>query len=119
MRITEFRLKLYVKDMASNRHFYEDIIGFKIVNSWDNGPDDQGIMFDTGSGIIELIFAGNRHVPIQGCDVSLEVDDVHSLWEQLRIVGRIVHPLRDNAWGDTSFCLTDPEGFEVTFFTKH
>jgi hypothetical protein len=28
------------------------------------------------------------------------------------------HELRHNSWGDNSFRIADPEGFEITFFTK-
>lgn len=100
------------------KRFYEKVLCFPIVHSWDRSADDQGVMFDTGSGIIELLSASDQYLSVQGCDVSLRVEDVWSLWLQLQSQAPIIHPLRDNAWGDTSFCLADPEGFRLTFFSK-
>jgi hypothetical protein len=118
MKIQELRLKLYVKDFLVERHFYEEVLCFAIQRSWDRGADDRGVMFDTGSGIIELLPAGDNYLPPQGCDVSLGVEDVWSLWQSLQNNASIVHKLRDNSWGDTSFCISDPEGFNLTFFSQ-
>jgi len=119
LNATEFRLMLYVKDFDGMRKFYEEILCFPVLKSWDRGPQDKGIMFDTGSGIIELLLPKEEWQPIQGCKVSLEVKDVRALWNELKNVTPVVFSLQDNPWGDTSFCITDPEGFHLTFFTKH
>ena len=66
---SEFRLKLYPKDFKAVRGFYEATLGFPVLNEWNRGEADQGV-------------------------------------------------LRDNPWGDTSFCIAHPESFEVTFFTQ-
>lgn len=117
-KVTEFRLKLYVKDFDKEREFYEILLAFPIINSWDRGENDKGIMFDTGKGIIELLSPESEHKSFAGVDLSLEVDDVNKLWESLHDKANIIFPLTDNAWGDTSFCISDPEGFNITFFTK-
>jgi hypothetical protein len=117
MQVNEFRLKLFVRDFENMREFYTIVLGFESVGGWDNGPDDCGVLLDTGAGIVELISAGSQYKPVQGCDVSFGVNDVWTLWENLQ-GEMIVHPLRQNYWGDSSFCLSDPEGFRLTFFSK-
>ena len=57
--------------------------------------------------------------PITGCGLALEVSDVASLWEQMKSGSNILHPIRNNDWGNTSFRIADPEGFAISFFTKH
>ncbi|HEY9773411.1 MAG TPA: VOC family protein [Planktothrix sp.] len=116
MLVNEFRLKLYVKNFDGMARFYEETLGFEPVDSWDNGPDDRGVLLDTGSGIVEIISAGSLYAPVQGCDVSLEVDDVWGLWEELQGLP-VIHALRQNRWGDSSFCIRDPEGLRLTFFS--
>jgi catechol 2,3-dioxygenase-like lactoylglutathione lyase family enzyme len=116
MLVVEIRLKLYVKNFDEMTHFYSEGLGFEEVDSWDNGPDDRGVLLQTGSGIVELISAGNEYTPVQGCDVSLEVDDVWKLWEELNHLP-VIHALRQNRWGDSSFCIRDPEGLRLTFFS--
>lgn len=118
MRTTEFRLKLYPRDFPLVKSFYQDILLFPIIEEWDNGVSDQGVMFDTGPAIIELLSRDHQPTNISGCTLSLAVDDVHKLWEQFKDAPYIIHRLRDNSWGDTSFAIHDPDGFQITFFTK-
>ncbi len=117
-QVKEFRLKLYVNNFEKVKDFYANILQFPIANEWNRGVDDKGIMFDTGSGIIELLSPDENYVPVQGCDVSLEVIDVHALWQYVQDKAIIIFSIRKNDWGDTSFCIADPEGFHLTFFTK-
>ena len=59
--------------------------------------------------------AAEPHNP--SCDVSLRVSDVQSLWNELKDRSQVIFGLRDNSWGDTSFCIADPGGFRLTFFS--
>lgn len=118
VEVKQFRLKLYPNDFALVRDFYETYLRLPVVNEWDRGNDDKGVMFNVGGTVLELLSPENRYKPLAGADLSLEVPNVHALWEQMKDNDRIVHPIRDNPWGDTSFCIADPEGFEITFFTK-
>ncbi len=117
--VTEFRLKLYPKNFYLVREFYEKKLGFPIINEWDRGETNKGVMFSVGGAILELLSSGDEHRPVTGASVSLAVSDVWKLWEALKDTGNLTHTLRDNEWGDTSFCMADPDGFEITFFTKH
>jgi len=116
--VSEFRLKLYSKDFAAMRKFYKETLGFAVLNEWDRGETDQGVMFQVGSAVLEVLTPESAYQPIVGSGLSLEVPDVRELWEQLKDQAPVVFELRDNLWGDTSFCITDPEGFEITFFEK-
>ncbi|MDQ5972457.1 MAG: hypothetical protein QG553_616 [Patescibacteria group bacterium] len=116
--VKEFRLKLYPKDFKLVRDFYEHKLGFPVFHEWDNGPVNKGVMFSVGSTTLELLSPADGYKPVQGADVSWEVTDVNSLWEKLKDNTPIVHGLRHNSWGDTSFRITDPEGFHISFFTK-
>lgn len=116
--VREFRVKLYPNDFDLVRTFYESELGFTVTNSWDRGENDKGVMFDVGGTTLELLSPEGGYMPIAGCDFSLEVNDVTKLWEQMKDGDNVRHELRHNNWGDTSFCIADPEGFEITFFTK-
>ncbi|MBI3956340.1 hypothetical protein HY339_03720 [Candidatus Gottesmanbacteria bacterium] len=117
-KVGEFRLKLYPKDFELVRHFYETVLGFPVIDEWGAGEDEKGVMFDTGVATLELL-SPDQYQPVTGCSLSLEVSDVWELWKKFQNGTNIVFGLRDNSWGDTSFKITDPEGFEITFFTKH
>ena len=116
--VKEFRLKLYPKDFALTRSFYEQQLQFPVINEWDRGDNDKGVMFDVGGTTLEILSPEGKYRPITGCDLSLEVPDVAALWEQMKDGDNILHPIRHNAWGDTSFRIADPEGFAISFFTK-
>lgn len=116
--VTQFRLKLYPKDFKKVRSFYEQTLGFEVVGEWDRGEADRGVMFQVGSAVLELLSQEGGYSQVQGADLSLEVPDVRSLWNELQTKAEVVFKLRDNPWGDTSFCISDPESFKLTFFSK-
>ncbi|HIA91567.1 TPA: VOC family protein [Candidatus Saccharibacteria bacterium] len=118
VKVAEFRLKLFPKDFYKVRNFYEDQLGFKVVNEWDH-EDKKGVMFTVGPAILELLWEKDQATPeYRSSDVSWRVDDVWSIWEEYKGKECIVFELRDNSWGDTSFFIKDPEGFRITFFTE-
>jgi catechol 2,3-dioxygenase-like lactoylglutathione lyase family enzyme len=117
-KVQEFRLKLYVKDFDKSKEFYQQLLGYPVVNEWDRGEEDKGVMFNTGSAIIELLTPEDGYVPLQGTGISLEVVDVKALWNNIKTQVEIVFELRNNEWGDTSFAIKDPDGYKITFFTK-
>ncbi len=115
-KVTEFRLKLYPKNFSTMRNFYERKLGFPIVHEWSD--KNKGVMFKVGDAILELLGGHAEKGPSKGADISLKVPDVWKLWEKLKDYDKIIFKLRENAWGDVSFCITDPEGFQITFFTN-
>lgn len=115
-KTNEFRLKLYPSNFKKVKDFYENILNFPLLDSW--GGETNGAMFNTGAGVIELLTPKQEYISVLGTAVSLGVDDVWKLWKEIKDKVKIVHAIRDNSWGDTSFRISDPEGFEITFFTK-
>ncbi len=116
--VLEFRLKLYPKHFDRVRAFYADTLGFSVRTEWNDDPAHRGVMFDTGSGIIELLSGAHQSdAATYSNDISLRVSNVHAVWEKFKDDESVIFPIRKNDWGDTSFCIADPEGFEITFFT--
>lgn len=115
----EFRLMLYPKNFTAVRKFYEEILGCKVTHQWNEGEDDRGVMFEVGNTTLELLGRRGKYQPVAGCELSIEVEDVARLWEAFEGKEGVVFGLRENEWGDTSFCITDPEGLKITFFSKH
>lgn len=115
--VSEFRLKLYPKDFNKVRAFYEHELGYNVTHEWDR-PGSQGVMFDVGGTILELLTPQSHYQPIVGGNVSWEVKDVWKLHDAMKDKPYMTRGLKDNPWGDTSFHIQDPEGFSITFFTK-
>lgn len=120
MKVNEFRLKLYPEDFYAQRMFYKDTLGFAITHEWDQ-EDTKGVMFNVGGTTLEFMWPieeGFKDMAT-GSGLSLAVDDVHSLFEELKNTVHLTHEIRDNPWGDTSFGIVDPNGYKISFFTKH
>lgn len=120
MYVNEFRLKLYPEDFYKQRSFYKDVLGFEITHEWDR-DDSKGVMFNVGGTTLEFMWPVEEGLKdmATGSGLSLQVDNVSSLFYQLKDKVEISHELRDNPWGDTSFGIIDPHGYRISFFTKH
>lgn len=89
--VTEFRFKLYPKNFYKVKDFYENILSYQIVDSWDS-KNDKGVMFNTGDAILELLTPKDGYKPVQGSGLSLMVKDVWTLWEKLKDHPNIIKP---------------------------
>lgn len=117
-RVGEFRVMIYPKNFQETRSFYERVLEYPVTHEWDHGEEDRGVMFNTGSATIELLSRRGNVQQIQGLALSLEVRDVRALYERVKDKVNVIFEVRHNAWGDTSFGVTDPEGLKLIFFTK-
>lgn len=114
--VRELRVMLFPTDFAKTRQFYEQLMGWPIQHEWDS-ESNKGVMFATGSGTIELLWTSEMQASPGNTRLSLRVNDVWALWTRLCDETNVVHPLRENPWGDDSFCIADPDGVNLTFFT--
>ena len=71
------------KEYEETVHFYTDILGLNVARTWDNG-----IMFDTGSGLIEIFRDGKEQLP-QGTirHFAFAVDDADACAEAVKAAG--------------------------------
>lgn len=104
-------------------HFYHDILEMPIIRTWGEGMN-QGMMLDTGAGILEL-FPNAEDRPGQGAlrHLALAADDVDGCIEAVRAEGYEVttEPKDINIGGNyparIAFCI-GPVGEEVEFFCE-
>jgi len=107
----------FPRDFDLTKQFYSSIVGWEIHHEW-TGKQSRGVMFNSGSALIELL-SSSEYTPesLQGAEISFRVKAVWSLWEELKHKAPVGFPLRQNPWGDDSFCILDPDGRRLTFFT--
>lgn len=115
--VHQFRFILYVRDFLAQRAFYEEFFGWPIIVEWSNDQGGGGVMFDTGIAVFELISRDHIDSPNGSIAVSLHVPDVWALWDRVKNKVTVKFPLRDNPWGDASFCVKDPTGFLIILFS--
>jgi PhnB protein len=109
-----------VESVDEVRSFYVDRLGFEHVMGvvGKDGEFDfvtvvrQGarIMFARAAGPA----AGRSKQPVE---IYLEVDDVEAYCRQLQKKGvKITDPLTEQWWGDRTFKVLDPCGYEIWFY---
>jgi uncharacterized glyoxalase superfamily protein PhnB len=115
-RASELRVMLYPTNYSRSRQFYLDTMAWTLKHEWDHS-DSKGVMFDTGCATIELLWPEDFESNPGKCNLSFRVTDVWSLWSDMSKKAPVVFALRQNTWGDDSFCVSDPDGNKLTFFT--
>lgn len=104
--------------------FYSEVLGLKIVRIWGEGEYPDGVMFDTGNGIIEL-FTNQNDEPEYGIirHFALETDDVDKCVKKVKSAGYEIFegPLDTVIPSDppysirVAFCF-GPLGEQIEFF---
>lgn len=103
--------------------FYRDVLGLEVARTWGEG-ETSGIMFDTGSGLLE-IFANAPDTLPQGTirHFALATNDVDGCIEVVRAAGyQVTIEPKDIVIGSVppypariGFCI-GPVGEEIEFF---
>ncbi len=116
---------LLVEDIAQSLKFYTETLGFEEIGKLP-GPDgklvyasvkwkDATIMFGKASWLPE------EARPYRGAGVDFyilgdEEDDLDQYYKMLKEQGvNIVKDIEDQFWGDRTFSITDPDGYQLTF----
>ncbi|MGI6235246.1 MAG: VOC family protein [Christensenellales bacterium] len=114
----EFRAIFYVKDYDKNVRFYGQGLELESNYSWDDGPEDKGIKYLAGNGVIEIV---RRNPPMeQGKgSVMIEAKNVNECYEALRSKQwlNFTEHLADRPYGVRVFRLLDPNGNDVIIFS--
>jgi PhnB protein len=114
---------IVVRSVNAIRDFYVDTLGFTHVMGMV-GKDGQLDFCTVVLGDARIMFMrapGELSSPAgkQPVEIYLEVDDVDALHDRLKKRGvRISDPLTLQWWGDRTFKVLDPNGYEIWFYTN-
>lgn len=117
---------LMVKDMEKTLDFYTQTLGFEEVMRF-GGPDGQivhahvqwkeaNIMFGPAQGWLPA-----EALPHLGTGLNLYImaeadDDIDQYYNMVKEKGvTIVQEIEDQFWGDRTFTIKDPDGYQLTF----
>ena len=126
--LTTLRLELFTSDMKKSVDFYTGILGFTMEGEQINysyQPVKRGnVIF--GIGPLSKLTDDHHFNPnlnnIQkgyGVEIVLEVDDIRSVYEQVKASGYPIHDsLKIQPWGLTDFRLVDPDGYYLRVTSK-
>lgn len=112
---------IYTADVARSLHFYSDLLGFKIVETfeWKGRPVYARLRSRAGNGTIALHAPGPGESvpPADGMRLYFETKDVEKLCKTLEAEGvKIKDPLKKMPWGWTHAYLDDPDGHEISLY---
>ncbi len=123
----QFRFSYFTPEYESTVAFYRDDLELPILESWDRNPDDRGTLFGAASGAIEVLTlpkgGESSHLwddrPPQGAFMVIEVEDVEQSYRRAVQKGLpIQEDLTTQAWGHRSFCVREPNGLTLYFFSE-
>lgn len=112
MDVLSSRLIIRPADPERSRSFYQDVLGLAVCREFGD-PDDPGMVFFLGGGLLEVSGAGRGHV---GDDLSVwvQVRDVAAEHERLSRAGvEILRRPELEPWGLVEMWVADPDGVRI------
>ena len=110
---------LLVKDVEQSKHFYNVILGQKIVLDFG-----RNVVFEGGLAIWErdyalnLIFrnkANRVKVGANNAEIYFETENLDQLYKRIANEFRIIHSIQEHPWGQRAFRIYDPNGHILEF----
>jgi catechol 2,3-dioxygenase-like lactoylglutathione lyase family enzyme len=109
---------LLVEDVDKSKHFYNVVLGQKIVNDFG-----RNIFFERGLSVwqreyaLKLIFQGKANKIRVGCnnfEIYFETEDLDNLYNHLINENvEVIHSIMEHSWGQRGFRIRDPDGHIV------
>ena len=127
LRNPQFRFAYFTPKYKETLAFYRDGLDFMIVGAWDRTQDDRGTVFEAASGMIEVLAlpssGESEHLwdarPPQGAFMVIEFENVESLYQlALEKDLPIQEALKEQPWGHRGFCVREPNGLTIYFFSE-
>src|SRR5262245_17683222 len=109
MDVLGSRILLRPADPRRSQPFYRDLLGLAVYREF-GPPDDPGLVFFLGQGLLEVSGRGDGPV---GDSVALwlQVRDVAAEYARLSAAGvRVTRPPEQEPWGLVEMWIEDPDG---------
>lgn len=113
-----------VKDVNATVEYYSKILRFQLINSIPSSGqlawamlkmDNVTLMFQEETSLKEE-YISLRMLPIGGClTLYVFVDNVRTLYEELKAKAKIINELNITFYGMTEFAIEDCNGYILTF----
>ena len=105
-----------VDDPLATARYYEEVLGFKIVFTWEDPPSYVVVNRDEAVGI-HFSKKEDNYTPSEAhVMLNIFVHDIDALYtEYLNSGANISNPIGDRPWGMRDFDVMDPNGFILSF----
>jgi catechol 2,3-dioxygenase-like lactoylglutathione lyase family enzyme len=119
-KLTFNHAMVYVKDVDRALHFYDDLLGFKLIEDfrYEGTPVYARMSAPGGDGTIALHQAGpGDSLSSDGVRLYFEVRDLDEFCQKLQQKGFFITKLpRMMPWGWRHAYLNDPDGHEISLY---
>ena len=123
----EFRFVYNSTKYSETVAFYRDGLQLPLLDSWDEGPEARGSVFQASAGIIEIMEHPATHghewvvyppdLP-QGVSLAFEVDQVEEWYQRVQEKNLpIKTELASFNWGQHGFALLEPNGLVIFIYS--
>ncbi|MDG6221884.1 MAG: VOC family protein [Candidatus Bathyarchaeota archaeon] len=111
---------LLVEDVEKSKHFYNVVLGQKIVMDFgENVGFEGGLAIWEKDYALNLIFRDEAKkicVGSNNSEIYFETEDLDNLYERLmKQKVTAIHPVTEHPWGQRAFRVRDPDGHIVEF----
>ena len=109
---------IHVKNMNESLEFYQELVGLKLNQRFEAGPDMELAFLGEGETQVELIYNGKNSDMNFGENISLgfKVNSVDEKMEFIKEKGLEIHsgPFQPNS-STSFFFVLDPNGLKIQF----
>lgn len=116
---------LLVDDLDATLSFYRDVLGFEVTFAM-RAPNETDFHASVSDGESSLAFGPASTLDAAaraqlGAGVMLwfskQEDDLDAYYARVREGGaRVVEEIADQDWGDRTFVIADPDGYQLCFY---
>jgi catechol 2,3-dioxygenase-like lactoylglutathione lyase family enzyme len=123
--IRELRIALTVDQFDQAVHFYRDVLGFELRQSWDD-TDGRGVILELPRATLEILdrpqadaidrIETGRVIP-GNVRLAVQVNDLETATDALEQAGAMpMHASVQTPWGHHNQRVTTPDGRQMTLF---
>lgn len=110
---------LLVEDVEKSKHFYNSILGQKIVMDFGrNVGFEGGLAIWERDYALNLIFHEKAHgikVGANNVEIYFETENLDELYKRLVEEIRVIHSIQEHPWGQRAFRIYDPDNHILEF----
>lgn len=112
MKTRLLHVRANVKELERALKWYKDVLGFTVGGSWPSEKPNY-VHFEHEGGAMFAIME-HENYPSPG-RFNFYVDDVDTLWEQLKDKVEVIEKLFSTPYGSRKFTILDIDGNELGF----
>lgn len=123
LRLRETRIGFTVNDIERSIRWYRDVLGFYLKEEWREEGRLTGATMLAGAATFYLgqddFAKGRDRRKGEGVRIYCTTGfDIDKLAAEFKARGAVLdHDPADQPWGERDFCITDPDGYRLTFTT--